>query len=163
MKDGYWINYETGIVAQVDEHETWLRRGNNSDIMNVSLPTQNAFSEFEAIIDRNKFLLFVMANSKLMRVRGHGVEFTFEFSEDDIKKPFAAIYLFCVDFAGYRTNLVINNFDVNSQNTININWKQFKEAHENDDRLTIKNYAMPLQILPAFENYLIKIPEKLVN
>jgi hypothetical protein len=95
MKDGYLINYEAGLVQQVDEHEHWIRRDANADFVKISSIVQTKFNEFVPTTDRNKFMLFVMSNSPLMRVRGHGSNCTFEFNSK-IRKCHLKLFIFSV-------------------------------------------------------------------
>ena len=156
MNDGYWINYSKGDAFLIDEHERWIRRSDNANKLGVPQQIQKKFVKFNPVDDREKFLLLVLASSPAMRVRGHGIWWTFEFSSASVEKPLAAIYSFCNDKAGTYTNLVINNFA--RKNSISMLWKDFKERYENDGALLrearIMEGAQPMVLLPIFDEYL---------
>ena len=80
MKEGFWGNYETGIWFQIDEHERWLRRGNNAEWLGVP---DNVIAKFTHFADRDTLLPFVWRHAPVMRWRGHGESVTFEFYAED--------------------------------------------------------------------------------
>ena len=73
MKDGYWINYHSGHVEAITEHETDLRRQEVADRLDVPTAMFGQFGRFRPGDDRREFLLWVYSNLPLMRVRAHGV------------------------------------------------------------------------------------------
>ena len=91
MTEGYWGNYTTGQIFLIDEHEMWIRRGNNASKLGVPIAVQKRFKDFKVKEDRNQFLMFIFANSPVMRFRGHGHYITFEFNSADWTKPLALV------------------------------------------------------------------------
>ena len=76
MTEGFWGNYETGIWFQIDEHEQWLRRGNNAELLGVP---DEVIAEFGHFADRETLLQFVWRHAPVMRWRCHGSSVAFEF------------------------------------------------------------------------------------
>jgi hypothetical protein len=109
MKEGYWINYKNGKVFNIVEHETWLRRRGNAKKLGVPPNVIRAFSEFEPVRDRDKFLMFIMQHAPVMRVRGHGNYVSFEYASRDRSAPLEAIWDWAMDNAGPYTLLYIVN------------------------------------------------------
>lgn len=111
MKEGYWINFRTGKVFPIDEHETWLRDKGNAKRLGVSPAVIQTFSKFTPVDDRDKFLLFVMQHAPVMRVRGHGSYVTFEYASHDRGDAMDAIWLWAKENAGPFTTLSIVNLE----------------------------------------------------
>lgn len=88
---GLWINYNTGQIEEIDDHERWIRRGDNARRIGVPSDIISDFKDFTPTEDREKFLLFILDKSSLIRCRSHGNHVTFEFSSRRIEKPIAAI------------------------------------------------------------------------
>jgi hypothetical protein len=109
MKDGFWINYDTDAVFEIDEHERWLRRDDNADRLGVPADVIARFGEFVPRRDRDRFLTFVMSHAPVMRVRGHGVDVTFEFAAENESPAMRAIDEFCTANAGLGTWMRISN------------------------------------------------------
>lgn len=80
MKEGYWVNYRSGKEFVIREHEQWIREPKNAKKLGLSANVIKSFSKFKAVKDRDKFLLFVMKNAPVMRIRGHGNYASFEYS-----------------------------------------------------------------------------------
>lgn len=110
MKDGFWANYETGEIFPIDEHELWLRRGNNANLLGIPENISERFGEFTARADRDSFLLFIFSNAPVMRIRCHGAYATFEFNSKDSANSFRLIRQWCASYAGPQTGLNIFNF-----------------------------------------------------
>ena len=128
MQSGYWINYVTGKMFRIDEHERWIRRWQNAKKIGVSSELFDEFDEFVPQKDREEFLLYVMEKSPLMRMRGHGATYSFEFNTRRAKKPINAIWEFGMDYAGDFTNMYIVNFA--TKETVQMLYKDFNELME---------------------------------
>ncbi|MEI7902725.1 MAG: hypothetical protein WCK89_20955 [bacterium] len=109
MKDGFWINYRTGQVFVIDEHERWIRDEANARMLGVPERVIARFYDFKPSVDRDRFLLFVMKTAPVMRVRGHGVTVTLEFWARFKSKPMNAVRLWAEKNAGPLTLLNICN------------------------------------------------------
>ena len=118
MKEGFWGNYETGIWFQIDEHEKWLRRGDNAAKLGVPA---NIIAEFPRFDNREVLLPFVWRHAPVMRWRCHGVSVTFEFHSEDWIKPLKMIREWCTAFAGDFLYLRMVNF--NGMEIREILWK----------------------------------------
>ena len=78
MNDGWWVNYRIMKRFEIDEHEMFIRRGNNAYLLGVPKKIRDSFDEYRQTVDRDEFLKFIMLNAPLMRIRGHGSYATFE-------------------------------------------------------------------------------------
>ena len=128
MREGHWANYRTGQIFPVDEHEAFLRTHGNAKKVGVPDRVVRAFGKFEPIEDRDKFLLFVMQNSPLMRIRGHGDFASFEYSSRDRAAPMDIVWSWGRRNAGPYTGLLISNFATGEKTQIM--WEQFEKAME---------------------------------
>ena len=123
MNSGYWINYRTGKVFRIDEHERWIRRWQNAKKLGISEDLFDEFDEFTPEKDRDEFLMYVMEKAPVMRMRGHGVMYSFEFNTRRAKKPLEAIWEFGEDYAGDYTSMYIVNFA--TKETVQMLYKDF--------------------------------------
>ena len=122
MKEGFWGNYETGIWFQIDEHERWLRCGNNAEKLGVP---KDIIAEFPRFADRDTLLPFVYRHAPVMRWRCHGESVTFEFYAEDWTKPLELIRKWCTLFAGDFLFLRMVNFNgMEVRETLWKDWKQ---------------------------------------
>ena len=118
MKEGYWINYKNGKELPIDEHEQWIRRKGNAKKLGVPKKVIDAFEKFKPVKDRDKFLLFIMKNAPVMRVRGHGNYATFEYASRNRRDPMDAIWMWGQQNAGDFTGLNIINFATREETSI---------------------------------------------
>lgn len=107
MTDGYWINYRTGKIVQMPEHEQFIRDPKNAKRIGVP---ENVHSMASGIKNREKYLLFLMAHAPLIRVRGHGSTVTFEMNSRDRQDIMDAIWQWGKENAGPFTWMNITNF-----------------------------------------------------
>ena len=126
MKEGYWINYRTGRIFPVNEHEQSLREPGAAKKMGVPDKVISSFKKFDPVEDRDKFLLFVIQNSPLIRVRGHGDFVTFEYFLRNRQEPLDAIWEFGKQNAGPYTAMLIRNFATGE--STQINFSDFEDA-----------------------------------
>ena len=122
MKEGFWGNYEIGIWFLIDEHERWLRGGNNAERLGVP---DGVIAEFPHFADRDTLLPFVWRHAPVMRWRCHGESVTFEFYAEDWTKPLELIRQWCVAFAGDFLFLRMVNF--NGMEVREMLWKDWKQ------------------------------------
>jgi hypothetical protein len=109
LREGAWINAQSGEWSFIDEHSDWAKRPNN--LMSIGLPdtareaVQNIENDFGE--NRKRILLTVMAAGGV-RLRGHGDWLTVEFTIDT-----ASALLACQEvlrrLAGEYTLLRFNN------------------------------------------------------
>ncbi len=107
MRAGYWGNYDTGKIFQIDDHELWINRGRNAAELGVSAEVKARSEEFP---DRVELLRFLFANAPVMRFRGHGTFVTIEFNSSDWDKPLQLIETWGKAHAGPFLGLNIVNF-----------------------------------------------------
>ena len=112
MKEGYWINYSTGKTVQVIDHEGWMREDGNPKKIGVPGGVSAVAGN---IRDRDKYLMFLMEHSPIMRVRGHGNYATFEFHSHRRQGPMDAILEWGRDNAGPFTTMNIVNMATREQ------------------------------------------------
>ena len=110
MKEGFWLNYRTGRLFQVHEHEIWLREAGNARTLGVPRAVMvEALQRFRPFYDRVPFLLYIMERAPVMRVRGHGHYVTFEhhaLTDDDANR---AVRRFAKKMLGPMTGLRVMN------------------------------------------------------
>ena len=123
MKEGFWGNYEIGIWFQIDEHELWLRRGDNAVKLGVPADVVAEFRHFE---DRETLLPFVYRHAPVMRCRCHGASATFEFYAENWQQPLDTIRKWCSSFAGDCLFLRMVNF--NGMELREARWKDWKKS-----------------------------------
>ena len=122
MKEGFWGNYEVGIWFRIDEHERWLRCGNNAEKLGVP---KDVIAEFPHFTDRETLLPFVWHHAPVMRWRCHGESVTFEFYAEDWTKPLELIRKWCILSAGDFLYLRMVNFNgMEVRETLWKDWKQ---------------------------------------
>ena len=126
MKEGYWANYNTGKIVPVSEHESFIRESGNAKKLGVPDRVIRSFDKFEPIRDRDKFLLFIMQNSPLMRIRGHGDFASFEYSSHNRSDPVDMIWIWGKKNAGPFTGMFISNLATGEQTQLT--WQSFEEA-----------------------------------
>lgn len=110
MKEGFWINFNTGKTVEMPEHETWIRGAQNAKRMGVSDKTFEGFKKFKPVRDRDKFLLYVLKEEPLIRVRGYGQDVTFDMATRDRARVMEAIHEFAHTYLGAFSTLNINNY-----------------------------------------------------
>jgi hypothetical protein len=109
MREGYWINYETGNVFPIDEHETWVRNRANAKKLGIPASTFKQFPKFKVVDDREAFLVFLLKEAPVMRVRGHGIDTTFEYYNRQCGEALEAIREFSQKNGGPFSTLNIHN------------------------------------------------------
>jgi len=118
MKEGYWVNYKTGKDFPIHEHEDWIREPKNAKKLGVPKKVIDAFAKFKPKKHRDKFLLFIMKNAPVMRIRGHGNFATFEYSSRSRRDPMDAVWMWGQENAGPFTGLRIVNFASGEETSI---------------------------------------------
>ena len=133
MKDGFWINYERQDIHLIDEHERWLRRGNNAARLGVPQRIRAVFDDYEPVRDRDEFLRYIMKQLPLMRVRGHGSFSTFEHAASPLDmRPHRAILAWGEVNAGPALLLSISNLRTNTGQSDT--WARFRSCFPSSSR-----------------------------
>ena len=151
MKEGFWLNSNNYKYAGIDDHARWISEPKNATKM--GLPKE--FATFVAkqkdpLANENsriKILLKAM-DYGLIRVRAHGTDITFEFTESS-KDALEAIQVFCkkTGMLGPFSRLNIHNLRTNENIAM-----PYSEFEENMD----EGYDKVLRIakkLTRYENY----------
>jgi hypothetical protein len=93
MTEGYFINIATGKSFSVHDHEISIRKAEFAKEVGLSDILFNQFSNYEPVKDRDAFLRWLLSNSELIRVRGHGVYSMLEWGgSGNDKKALEAIH-----------------------------------------------------------------------
>ena len=124
MKEGYWINYKTKKVFEINEHELWIRNINNATKISLSEKTIDSFDKFKSGKDRDSFLIYVMRENPVMRVRGHGASITFEFNSKVLDDALQAIGKFCKD-ENIGDYMMLNVFNFENNKRFNCLYKDW--------------------------------------
>ncbi|MPN33799.1 hypothetical protein SDC9_181291 [bioreactor metagenome] len=132
MKSGFWGNYRTGEYFEIDDHELWIRRGDNTSRLGISSDIEARFCEFTPRLDRDRFLPFLYASAPVMCWRAHGQYVTFEFNAVKWDLPLDMIRTWCRSNAGDFLGLKIVNFG--TREFVRCLWKDFE---------TMKNCRYP--------------------
>jgi len=96
-------------IGLYGDHERWLREPGNARELGVPAKVIRQFGRFRPQQDRERFLMFVMQQSPLMRVRGHGSFVTFEYCARKDDMAMRAISRFAKRFLGPQTELNVVN------------------------------------------------------
>ena len=96
MTEGYWLNYKSGKVVQIYEHERDIRHPAIARQLGVPAKVFSRFAQFAIGVDRCRFLRWLMARVPLVRVRQHRLHDSYEasFSGRSRKEVYAAIVKF---------------------------------------------------------------------
>jgi len=130
MNDGFWINYRNGKVVQIHEHETDIRNPAIWKKLGFSAKDMELFKPFKLVNDRERFLLWLLQKYPLMRVRGHGVSTTFDFSNRSRQAPIDAIFEFGENNLGPFSRLYINNYA--TRGNIDMSFPEFESLMKSD-------------------------------
>lgn len=164
MNEGWWINYQTSKTFRIHEHETWIREGNNAKKLGIPLTIIKSFAKFRPVKDRDKFLLFLLKQCPVMRVRGHGSYVTFEFSTRSRKAAVEEIWLWGQENAGPFTMMNIINFATGEQ--IQLPFRTVDEQMEKngvEGVLRAASIQERFSIKPAIVRELVRISEELAE
>lgn len=123
MKSGFWGNYRTGEIFQIDEHEQWVRRGENAIRLGIPVEAAARFGEFAERKDRERFLCFLFDRAPVMRFRGHGSLVCCEFSSNDWTRPLALVETWGARYAG--PFLFFRVFNFRTSEMVCSLWKDF--------------------------------------
>ena len=133
MKEGWWINFETGRTVALKcrnvDHESAIRNLENQKWLGLSPSVIQDIYRFKTIQDRDSLLIHLMKTAPLMRIRGHGDYVTFEFSSDEEFQPLDAIRRWARKKAGESTVLNIVNFSGGQVRAVSVLPDQLEDAH----------------------------------
>ena len=150
MTEGYWINYATGKIIEMPEHETWIRDPRNAKKLGVP---PNVHTLAANIKDREKYLVFLLQHAPLMRVRGHGASVGFQFSTRSRQDAMDAILMWGKQNAGPMTWMMIENFA--TKESTQMNFEEFEQQMDSGGAEAV------LRVAGATEK--IKITAKMVR
>lgn len=150
---GLWVNYATQEIFEIDEHERYIRRSDNAKKIGVPDYIIEEFGEFKPSEDRDKFLLFILDKSPLMRVREHGNYAIFEFSARKADRVFEAINKVgnFLGFGMFSGLYIVNHADNTSAN---LNWGDFQKASQWADKVKeLSESFTPKKVFPTIFDY----------
>ena len=123
MTEGYFLNYDSGKLFEIGDHELFLRKPENAKKIGVP---ENVSKQAAGIKNREKFLLFIMQHSPIIRVRGHGGGVTFELSARGSRQDIMdAIRIWGKRNAGPFTWMNIVNFATNEN--VQMTYEEFEK------------------------------------
>lgn len=152
MKEGLWINYRTGMEFSVGDHEQWIRIPNNATKAGVPPNISQQFDNFRPLEDREAFLLFIINNVPLMRVRGHGSDVAFEYASRSRSGPLDTIFAWAKKNAGPFTTLRMVNFSTN-ENVVML-FKDFERSVSEGGYEAVMRAASSMQLYPVVTAFL---------
>ena len=126
MREGYWINFKTGRVFEIAEHEQWIRDLKNARSLGLPSGLIAMFGNFRPTRDRDKFLLFIMQHAPVIRARGHGDYVSFEYASRERHDPLDAIWIWGKQNAGPFTMFHIVNFA--TKENVEMIFQEFEDA-----------------------------------
>ena len=131
-KEGWWMNWKNPEKRfYVHDHEDWIRQGDNAKKLGVPQNIINDFPKFERSTSHEAFLIHIMKHVPVMRVRGHGVDTTFEYYAHERQDPMWAVYMFArTEHAGPYSWLNISNLATREYTSIT--WQDFKKVMDED-------------------------------
>jgi hypothetical protein len=162
MNEGYWINYERDITIPIDEHERFIRDPKNAKKIGLSPSVIKSFSKFKPVQDRDRFLLFLMQQAPIMRVRGHGSSITFEFSTHSRQTAMDSIWVFGKENAGPFTMLNIVNFATGEK--VEMLFQDFEELMDSGGAEGVLRAASihRISVKPKIASALVKLAKELI-
>lgn len=104
--EGWWLNYSTGRIIPVTEHERAIRSVGAAIAMKVPPRLFSHFSKFTVGKDRERFLKWLMSRTPLCRIRRHGVTTTCEFHAKTDSVAYRAIAKACSRLGLVALNVV---------------------------------------------------------
>ena len=132
MKEGWWVNYETGryvaLKCRGADHESAIRDPENQHWLGLSPFVIQDIYRFKTIQDRDSLLIHLMKATPLMRIRGYGSYVTFEFSSDEEFQPLDAIRRWSRKNAGPMTVLNIVNFSSGQVRAVSVLPDQLEDS-----------------------------------
>jgi len=107
VKEGYWLNARTGVYHQVREHAYSIVDREFAVSMGLSAVRWRRIHRLDPQRDRVSILLEAMRGG-LIRVRGHGISITCEFTISERRaQPAIATFLHLINACGPATQIVM--------------------------------------------------------
>ena len=137
MKEGAWINEKTGEFAWITEHASWIKKKENADKIGLSPRAYDNLKDLKWDFDGEgrEAILLVAMNAGLIRMRGHGSYWTFEFTIETQAALWACLG-FLDDFAGPLTQCRFNNLRTKEQ--IEMPYREFKASMTEDPETVMR-------------------------
>lgn len=115
MRDGYWINWETGKTLEMPiggDHEVFIRQISNAKALSVPIEVYRKFKSYRIgeSHDRHEFLVWLFRSAPLIRIRGHNVYTTFNYAAKNNTMPYRVIQKFVKRVCGPTMLLEVVNF-----------------------------------------------------
>jgi len=161
MTEGYWVNYSTGKMIEMPEHETWIRDPRNAKKIGVP---PNVHTMAANIKDREKYLMFLLQHAPLMRVRGHGASVGFQFATHSRQDAMDAILMWGKNNAGPMTWMMIDNFA--TKESTQMNFGQFEEQMDSGGAeaiLRVAGATEKIRVSARIVRELLAISRKIID
>lgn len=159
--EGYWANYETGKIFPINEHERFLRETGNAKKIGVPQRVVSMFKKFTPEKDRDKFLMFVMANAPVMRIRGHGNYSSFEYSSHSRREPLSVIWEYGKKNLGPMSGMNIINFA--TKENVQMSFQEFEENMQSGGYDAVMRVASAMTINKSMVAELLKLSKELLR
>jgi hypothetical protein len=116
--EGWWLNWKTGKLVCIREHEQDIRSPGVARKLGVPSEVFSQFSRYKVGRDRIKFLRWLLKTVPLVRIRDHaGEHVTFEYAAGSDTKPYAAIKIWARR-RGPTTLLMLANIQTQRHRTV---------------------------------------------
>jgi hypothetical protein len=137
MKEGAWINVNTGKFEWVDEHASWIKRELNAEAIGLPKRIYQKIMDMDWDFDgpgRAEILYEVMKGG-FIRMRGHGSYWTFEFTCDSYKALWCCLD-FLMNYAGPYTNCRFSN--LRTRESIELSFNEFQRTMAKEPELILR-------------------------
>jgi hypothetical protein len=144
MKEGFWLNADTGKWFEVDDHAFWIQEYANAKKLGLSKEAITAIKEFDPFENREELLIYAVESTNIIRVRGHGDSTTFEFAMQSVPALWA-IFKFSKEIGlGEYSNIFVAN--IRTKENFNALFGDFKKLlTEQGPEVILRNASKKLK------------------
>jgi hypothetical protein len=141
MKEGAWINVNTGRSEWIDEHASWMKRELNAEAIGLPKKTYQKIMAMDWDFDGpgRAEILFEVMKAGFIRMRGHGSYWTFEFTCDSYKALWCCLD-FLMNYAGPHTNCRFSN--LRTRETIEMPFSEFQKTMTKEPELILRHASI---------------------
>jgi len=127
MKEGYWININTGEKWKIHEHASFAKSHQGAAAMALPQSVRDEIAAYSSDFNGKgrEAIVIAVCKAGYIRMRGHGTAWTFEFWEQS-NKALQTIQQLVAEWAGPYTHIQIHNLQNNEQ--WNNNAKEFLDC-----------------------------------
>jgi len=87
------MNWKTGRIVPVNEHENAIRDSDTIKLLSVPRSVVSEFARYARGANKNKFVRWLMKRAPLMCIFKEGIKVTFEYASKSDTVPHAAVLL----------------------------------------------------------------------